>query len=384
MEEAFFCFNCGTQVKCKSCKEVIPVEANNCTACGVPVVARESKGQVNTFKLRENKEERIYEIKFTNEVGKEIKEVIADLLKNKDLSSSNPAYLLNPEEHKQLNALENSELKFTETNSPTKRLESGLHSTALAPAGMQQPEYPHLNDLEILLNLKENEWLLVFAFYYSNYGVNTFTKDIVWQVYKDRRKTETRFKNLGTNWKSLFKKFIVTVKENEFRFTPAGLHKVKSVLSPNYSNDKISTSGQKGRNANKSRPNSIRTIPVSRKVVASSIVPNEFDVYQNAYKPSLESFFREKNPGYGNPNRIVTIAYYITKLNHQEYFTEGNIDFAYRILNLGGKPAHLKQIIINLKNERIWFQKILDQSVNGWKLTRQAELFVEEKLPVRV
>lgn len=74
------------------------------------------------------------------------------------------------------------------------------------------------------------------------------------------------------------------------------------------------------------------------------------------------------------------IGYYITKINYQEYFTEGNIDYAYRILNLGGKPVHLKQIIYNLKNDRIWFKKVIDGGITGWRLTRQAEIYVEEKL----
>ncbi|RDC63128.1 zinc ribbon domain-containing protein [Adhaeribacter pallidiroseus] len=382
MAEAFYCSDCGNQFRCKNCGEILQPGANNCMACGTPVTAKQAPNLVNTFKLRENKEERIYEIQFTNEVGKEIKEVIADLLKNKNTLINNMADTsYTTSKLTSISEKENlAQIAELTSNSGQAELPNQQSSTQVASIN----DYPHINDLEIKLNCKENEWLLLFAFYFSNYGVNTFTKDVVWQVYKDKRKTETRFKNLGTNWKTLFKKYIATVKDNEFRFTSAGLQKVKSLLHLNEANEKSKSSfTRKTGSSAQSRPNTLRSIPVSRKVVANSIVPNEFDVYQNSYKESLESFFRQKNPGNGNPNRIVTIAYYITKINHQEYFTEGNIDYAYRILNLGGKPAHLKQIIINLKNERIWFQKILDQSIAGWKLTRQAEIYVEEKLPIR-
>ena len=381
--EAFYCSNCGVPIKCKNCQEALLPDAKNCIACGTAIISNPANQLVNTFKLRENKEERIYEIHFTNEVGKELKEVLADLLQNKnfttgvipDTSFTTATQITKPDKVQPI----------TEVSSNS-GLNAEQNPTSINQASAFNSDYPHLNDLEIKLNCKENEWLLLFAFYYSDYGINTFTKDIVWQVYKDRRKTETRFKNLGTNWKTLFKKYIATVKSNEFRFTPAGLQKVRSLLHPDDANNtgksKLSVIRKTG-TLSQLRPHTVRSIPVSRKIVASSIVPNEFDVYHNNYKESLETFFRHKNPGNSNPNRIVTIAYYITKINHQEYFTEGNIDYAYRILNLGGKPAHLKQIIINLKNERVWFQKTLDQTIAGWKLTRQAEIYVEEKLPAR-
>ncbi|PSR52977.1 hypothetical protein AHMF7605_05270 [Adhaeribacter arboris] len=384
IEDAFFCHNCGLQVKCKGCGEKVISGSKNCSHCGLPVIKTSHSTSINTFKLRENKEERIYEIEFTNEVGKEIKEVIADLLKNKltptDNEEQNVGQLVTTESVKQA---EVKELIPAPTTVTSPQLE--VTPLPIFHTGQEDREavYPHLNDLEIRLDCKENEWLLLFSFYNSNFGANTFTKDIIWQLYKDKRKTETRFKNLGTNWRSLFKKYLATVKENEFRFTNAGLQKVKSLLRINHDNAENNFVARKSNSVSNTRMNTIRTMPVSRKVVANSIVPNEFDVYKNEYKEALEAFFRRKNPGNGNPNRIITIAYYITKINHQEYFTEGNIDYAYRILNLNNKPAHLKQIIINLKNERLWFQKIIDNTTTGWKLTRQGEIYVEEKLPAR-
>lgn len=383
-ENAVFCYNCGLQLKCKSCHDNLVAGANHCVSCGTAVVSQSESAlspSLNTIKFRENKEERFYEILFTNDVGKEIKEVVADLLKNKLSNGTDKQFTIQEDLNPSVS------MPVSEPAADV-IMETGNVPTNLTAYSEQEPvgtenmapvdEYPHLNDLDIKLNCKENEWLLLFAFYSSNFGTTTFTKNAVWQLYKDKRLTETRFKNLGTNWKTLFKKYICTVKDNEFRFTSSGLQKVKALLRDTEEGKKVNQNIRKG-GANVTGTVT-RNMQVSRKVIADSIVPNEFDVYRNDLKPSLEEFFSQKQPGNGNPNRIVAIAYYITKVNHQEYFTEGNIDYAYRILNLAGKPAHLKQIIVNLKNDRIWFQKVIDRTTSGWKLTRQGEIYVEEKM----
>lgn len=384
-EKAIFCHQCGNQVKCKNCQEILVAGARHCIACGVPVQDNQEQGQktFNKIKFKESGEERLYEIEFTNEVGQEIKEVVADLLKNK-LGNTND---------QKLNYSENghaSSIAITSQNNPVglvqslEKTESAALIETLKPKEIVTPlpEYQHLNDLEVKLDCRENEWLLIYAFYSSGFGTGTFTKDSVWKQYKEKRLTETRFKNLGTNWKSLFKKYICTVKDNEFKFTAQGLDKANELLLMATNGSRFPTrSPRKSVSYAQPNLNIQRSNPVSRKTAANTIEADEFDVYKNEHKISLEEFFARKKPGTGNPNRIVTIAYYITKINHQEYFTEGNIDFAYRILNLAGKPVHLKQVIINLKNSRIWFQKVLDRGTNGWRLTRQAEIYVEEKLP---
>lgn len=389
LEQAMFCHHCGGQIKCTQCQEPLLEGANNCIACGVPVSSSpqaEAVKFINQIKFRENKDERWYEINFTNDVGKEIKEVVADILKNKigvngqetagdsfkSIHTTNISAKAEP-----LVAVPASEAGLIWNNPISEQATAEVKPEATAEV---KPAYPHLNDLDVRLTCTENEWLLIYAFYTSGFGATTFAKDPVWQLYKDKRLTETRFKNLGTNWKSLFKKYLSTVKENEFKFTPAGLAKVKSLLLSEGGKPKAPPLPRKSELKTGKDANVNRKMPVSRKVMASSITPDEFDVYKNDRKISLEEFFAQKKPGNSNPNRIVTIAYYITKINFQEYFTEGNIDYAYRILNLGGKPVHLKQIITNLKNERIWFKKVIDQGTVGWRLTRQGEIYVEEKL----
>ena len=374
VENAIFCYQCGHQLRCKSCQEVLVAGANNCISCGEPVneALANSRVILNSIRLKENKDERTYEIEFTNDVGKEIKEVVADLLKNKLGNAAKKTVAIQN--------LNEEQISFSETIDQPQEPSDAVIITAEEE---REEEYPHLDDLEFNLNCRENEWLLIFAFYKSDYGTSYFSKNIVWDNYKQKRKTETRFKNLGTNWKSLFKKYISTVRENEFKFTPLGLEKVQQLLK-GQEQEKRAVKAKKRKAASPEVlvTNYRSTAPAfTRKVVANSIMQEEFDAYKNSYKESLESFFNRKKPGSSTPNRIVAMGYYITKINGQDYFTEGHIDFAFRLLNLSGKPIHLTQVITNLKNERVWFQRIKQGDISGWRLTRQAEIYVEEKLP---
>ena len=86
LDKALYCYNCGNQLRCKGCHEAIVEGAKHCIACGLAISESNSPAvqkQINSIKFKENKDERFYEIEFTNDVGKEIKDVVADLLKNK-------------------------------------------------------------------------------------------------------------------------------------------------------------------------------------------------------------------------------------------------------------------------------------------------------------
>lgn len=119
--------------------------------------------------------------------------------------------------------------------------------------------------------------------------------------------------------------------------------------------------------------------PKKTKKTAKSILPEKFDISRSDSKPAIEEIFDKKAPGDNNGNRIAVIAFYISRFNNQAEFSEGNIEYAYRILKLKGKPVHLRQVIINNKNERDFFETGSDE--NHWKLTRVGEIFVDEKLP---
>jgi hypothetical protein len=112
-----------------------------------------------------------------------------------------------------------------------------------------------------------------------------------------------------------------------------------------------------------------------------SIEPEEFNISTSGDIPSLEDFLKQKSPGKAAGNIIPVIAYYLQVLKKSPYFTEGNIDFAYKALSIPERPVHIRQIIINKKNENLWFEESEDGL--SWKLTRTGEIYVEEKLPTK-
>lgn len=116
----------------------------------------------------------------------------------------------------------------------------------------------------------------------------------------------------------------------------------------------------------------------TKPVKAKNITIEKFDLHKDKDNPSLEDFLKEKNPGKTTANVIAVIGYYITILKGADYFSEGNIDYAYRTLSIPKRPNHLRQIIINAKNDKDFFEP---GEEGKWKLARTGEIFVDEKLP---
>lgn len=114
---------------------------------------------------------------------------------------------------------------------------------------------------------------------------------------------------------------------------------------------------------------------------AKTIETEKFDYTKDESIISLQEFWDEKKPGKAAGNIIAVVGYYIQRIRGNGEFTEGNVDFAYRILNLKGRPKHLHQIFINNKNERDLFEEV-EGKKGTWKLTRGGEIFVEDKLPL--
>lgn len=118
---------------------------------------------------------------------------------------------------------------------------------------------------------------------------------------------------------------------------------------------------------------------VKAKTNAPSIKIEKFNASGSGNIPSLEAFFASKSPGKDTGERIAVIGYYLTKVLGHESFSEGQIDYAYRELELKGKPIFLRQIILNNKNQKAIFEEAAD--TKNWVLSRKGEILVDEKLP---
>lgn len=112
---------------------------------------------------------------------------------------------------------------------------------------------------------------------------------------------------------------------------------------------------------------------------AKKVTAERFDIHGGDGKPSLEQFVKEKKPGTANGPRIAVIGYYITEILGHDTFSEGQVEYAYKMLDLK-RPNHLHQIMINNKNEKDYYEPI-EGNESSWQLTRAGEIFVADNLP---
>jgi len=112
---------------------------------------------------------------------------------------------------------------------------------------------------------------------------------------------------------------------------------------------------------------------------APRLVAEKYDIHGGNGKPSLKEFFDQKNPGKANGDRIAVIGYYITEILGNPTFSEGQVEYSFKMLGLD-RPAHLHQIMINTKNERDYYEQV-DGEHGRWNMTRGGDIFVTDKLP---
>lgn len=112
---------------------------------------------------------------------------------------------------------------------------------------------------------------------------------------------------------------------------------------------------------------------------AKKVIAERFDIHGGNGKPSLKDFLDEKKPGTANGPRIAVIGYYITEILGNQTFSEGQVEYAYKMLGIK-RPNHLHQIMINNKNEKDYYEPIEGDESN-WQLTRSGEIFVADELP---
>ena len=229
-------------------------------------------------------------------------------------------------------------------------------------------EYPVLKEV-VKRDLPSTEvnWVLIYCFYASQFGKNPFTvKDISSLYVETGRKTKNRSVKMSNNLTSLLNKgFIKVHNDDEYLLKLSGVEFAKKILSGN-----APTKSAKGA----SKITKSNGKPTKSKLISIE----KFDIHKDSKSISLEDFLQEKNPGKSTANVIVVIGYYITHIKGLKSFSEGNIDYAYRTLSIPKRPNHLRQIIINAKNNNDFFESNEDGT---WRLSRTGQLFVEEKLP---
>lgn len=113
---------------------------------------------------------------------------------------------------------------------------------------------------------------------------------------------------------------------------------------------------------------------------APKVSTEKYDIHGEGDTPSLKAFFDEKKVGKNNGERIAVIGYYITEILEHEYFTEGQIEYSYKMLGLD-RPGHLHQIMLNNKSQKDYYEQAESGESGHWVMTRGGDIFVADELP---
>lgn len=85
------------------------------------------------------------------------------------------------------------------------------------------------------LTKSEPELMVIIGYYNSNYGKTTFTKQSIWDSYRDNNiMSENRRKNFGQNLNSLIRKsYFSSITDEEFSISEEGCAYAQTILSGN-------------------------------------------------------------------------------------------------------------------------------------------------------
>jgi hypothetical protein len=129
---------------------------------------------------------------------------------------------------------------------------------------------------------------------------------------------------------------------------------------------------------NTSNKSIVNKVSSKSKSKVKDVKPEKIDIFPKD-KDSLESFIKLKKPNDSSAKeKIVVVAYFIKNTLGLDSFSDENIEYVYRTLKIKGKPLHLRQMLIDMKNKDGWLD---NNDSGGWTINRVGEKFVDEKLP---
>lgn len=321
VENATFCHSCGARIRCKSCSVTLVKNAKFCTNCGAHVDTNnfEKQADVNTVNYHWTKDEIKCDVSLTNEVGKEgINALIQNITSHQTFSSGKVNELRSLPVISSLEK-EDDLSNFIEIENKTNNLEKGELSH----------NFPPIQDLEISINCTESDWILIYAYYESGFAKKSFTQNAVREKYMKSRKTVTRSKNFGANWKKAFKSFFATINDNQLKFKTDNLSYIHNLIDGSV--------GSISKTSNKKNKHEITDrLQNGTKKRNSNIQSYSLETNLNlnpANTHSLRDFYSLYSPK-GAPETILTIVYYLERIIDQQNIGENTIYTCYKALGL--------------------------------------------------
>ncbi|RYD83028.1 MAG: zinc ribbon domain-containing protein [Sphingobacteriales bacterium] len=260
----FFCGACLTQFKCKECEYFLEKDYVGCINCGTPKEVRAetntaSAQNVNTFRLHETATDRTIEATFSNDVAKDL----AGTLRDAAAAGRMKAIASNIPPSSNFNGTNEETAEFAEAE--VLNNENGIPQTEaihkpVSTTNTAKPvEYPTLKAVA-MKNLPgtETEWIVVYAFYSSNYGQEEFTRQNIIDKYSEsNRKNKSRIKSLTAYITAAVKGGYINPLENSFSVLDKGVEKAKEIIS------RTNSSSPKAKSSSKTKIGNSETTDLS-------------------------------------------------------------------------------------------------------------------------
>lgn len=345
----FFCGGCLTQFKCKACNAILVPAYAGCINCGTPKEVKNNGTaaghNINTFRATEKPGERNIEATFSDNVAKHFADIISGTYSPK----------LSPQQQHVLQQL--LEEPAVTDDPPAAVTTAGITAEEVPDKqqleSTNEPEILHLDDVERSAACSETHWILIYSFYLSDHGKNTFSYIDVFNKYKNARGTESRMGNFSTKWKSLFPNSIRTIKTDEFRLTEDAITSVKNIISGKTSSQPgVGTVRKKNKGQQSESSNEKTTAPKKSSGLKRL---SDINFYPNG-KESLEDFYKKFTVNNDDENNLLFI-YYLQEILGISPITVNHVFTCYHQEGLNIRiPENLKQSIITTKFRRGWIE----------------------------
>lgn len=376
IENALFCYNCGDRVRCKSCNSILVKNAKFCSNCGTNVELRSESNQTekNTVNYHWTKDEIKCDVSLTNEVGKEgINSLIQNITNHQNLS-----YKILEDS----NINDTSQIKKIEDeNKHTDYVEIEKENIVDLKQSSSFPDLPHIKDLEITLNCSESEWILIYAYYESDFAKKPFTRQAVRDKYMTSRKTANRAKNFESNWKSLYKLYFATLNEEQIKFKTEHLVHIQNLITgvergTTRSVVKSQKTTKKNTNEHIEKlSEKVQKVAKTKKSANSQSYSLETSLNLNpSGKQSLKDFVNLYNSR-KTPELILTIVYYLERVVNQQNIGENTIYTCYK--NLALPVPNIRQALNNIHNRQGY---INTSDFSNLKITVTGENHIEHNM----
>lgn len=222
----------------------------------------------------------------------------------------------------------------------------------------------------------ESDWILVYAFYSSQFGEETFTEKDIKTFYETTgRKNVSRTKNLSKNFTSLLKQeFIKVHNDTEYILKEKGLNYAKEILQGNSISKSVKRLSSKNKkNVDVENPQSVAKKSKLSKANGINFVDLKLTP---AEQKSLNDFFIEKQPKTQNEKVLVAMKWFIDDKKVSEISLE---ELNYLLSIAAETPSALAQVLVNMSGSS--FRWVTKGSIGNYQLSSIGENYVVNKLP---